>query len=72
MIRYGVVNEEERTKYEKEWQLPYSYIYITTDSKAAIRYCNRISLKTGKDYIVEKIYHEDGINNVKEIFFKTF
>lgn len=65
-VRYGVVNVVERAKYEKEWQVPFGYNYISYDETDAISVCRK---KKGSNWVVEKIYNtNDDINRKTEIF----
>ncbi len=69
--RYGVVNEKERSEYEKLYQLPMGYEYTTFDREEAIRYCR--SLKKNpfySNYIVERIYNTEFATNLKEEIFR--
>jgi len=69
-VRYGVVNSKMREKYEKEYQIPFGYDYMTYIKKEAIAYCK--SLKGDpryEDFIVEEIYNTSiSPNNKDEIF----
>lgn len=59
---YAVVNEYERDKFEKEWQLPYGYkdCFITTDPREAIEMLKEIceGENEASEMIVEKISTE--------------
>jgi hypothetical protein len=63
--RYAVINDYERSKFEKEWQLPYGYsqcLIVTHDPKKAINLLNILPVGNPQvdinDYIVEKISEE--------------
>ena len=60
--RYAVVNEYERDKFEKEWQMPYGYIlgFPTFNPKKAIQILHELVLDgcDGTQMIVEKISDE--------------
>ena len=49
--RYGVVNEDVRNKYEKEWQVSYGYDFISFDYSIAKKVCK----DKGEGHIVERI-----------------
>ena len=55
--RYAIIDEYERAKFEKEWQMPYGYshCFITTDPKEAIQRIERDSDYDGETVIIEKI-----------------
>ena len=66
-VRYGVVNEEIRADYEKQWQLQKGYDFITYDLEKATEVCK----KMGKNWSVEKIYNiPNSVVNYKVIVFK--
>lgn len=65
--RYGVVNEEARTQYEKEWQIPMGYKFVTFDQKMAETVCRDL----GKGYIVERITSSAYSQNDREIVYRT-
>ncbi len=68
--RFGVINQVDRAKYEKHYQVPFGYDYMSFDKKQAIAYCK--ALKGDPRYpnfIVERIYDTpDTSNNREEIF----
>lgn len=65
-VRYGVVNVVDRANYEKQWQVPFSYNYISYNEAAAIAVCRK---KKNRNWIVEKIYNtNDDINRKNEVF----
>jgi hypothetical protein len=59
MTLYVVINEAERTRFEKETHLPYGYgnsdVYITNDYFNAQSYYNIIPYHIKPEYIIEKI-----------------
>ena len=62
--RYVIVNDLERTEFEKRWQMPYGYgkCLIFTDSRDAINVledhaANNPQIDTS-EYIIEKITSE--------------
>lgn len=67
-VRYGVVNEAKRTKYEKKHQKPFRYEYIVDNIKKAIMLCRK---KKNSNYIVEKIYDIDTVKNFKEKIYQS-
>lgn len=65
-IRFGVVNEKERTAYEKLFQIPYGYELTTFDEQDAINFAKK---QKNSDVIVERIYDTSAAaNNKQEIF----
>lgn len=60
--RFGVVDVVTREKYEKEYQLPYGYQFISYDETEAITECRRLK---NDSFIVERIH---GMNCKEEIF----
>jgi hypothetical protein len=65
-VRYGVVNVEERTKYEKENQVSFGYEHLGRSEEKAIRICRK---KNNPNWIVEKIYDTyKAKNNRVEIY----
>ena len=53
--RYAIIDEYERAKFEKEWQMPYGYshCFITTEPQEAIQWLeNHLG---GETIIIEKI-----------------
>lgn len=71
--RFGVVDEEKRAMYEKEFQVPFGYDYITFDREEAIKHCK--SLRTpsarSKKIIVERIYNTMEVQNKKEVIYRN-
>ncbi|HRR48603.1 MAG TPA: hypothetical protein P5293_01295 [Bacteroidales bacterium] len=59
MTLYAVINDEERTRFEKETHLPYGYgsqdVYLTHDYFNALAYFNTIPPHIKTYYVVEKI-----------------
>jgi hypothetical protein len=67
-VRYAVVNETDRINYEKQWQLPKGYEFISYDPEKAISICRG---KKGNGWVVEKIFNiPDGVVNYKSIIFR--
>lgn len=66
--RFGVVNGKERDRYEKYWQIPFGYEFITFDRDKAIDYCQKTK---NPDMIVEQIHTGDLIDRrgllIKEV-----
>jgi len=66
-VRYGVVNEQDRIDYEKQWQVQKGYQFISYDPEKATDYCR----KQGKGWIVEEISNiPNSITNYKRTIFK--
>ena len=56
--RYVVVDEFERTTFEKEWQMPYGYgkaLFITLDPKEAIEFLDEMPEVNASTVIIEKV-----------------
>ena len=55
--RYVIIDEYERAKFEKEWQMPYGYshCFITDDSREAIQYLENHYEESETTVIIEKI-----------------
>lgn len=55
--RYVIVDEYERAKFEKEWQMPYGYshCFISTDPREAIQYLENHYSEDETSVIIEKI-----------------
>lgn len=55
--RYVIIDEYERAKFEKEWQMPYGYsrCFITYDPKTAINMLERHHEDDETTVIIEKI-----------------
>lgn len=65
-VRYGVVNVVERAKYERLYQVPYGYHFMTFNEAEAITACRK---KKNPNWVVEKIFHtNDDVNKTHEIF----
>jgi len=69
--RYAIINDYERTKFEKEWQMPYGYgrsPMLSMDAEEAKEYLIAMSDNPAidiNDFIVEKISEEG-----REIYFR--
>jgi len=61
--RYGVVHDQDRIEYEKKWQVPYGYRFISFDYKEAKDICK----SNGEGYAVEKI----SSGNEREIIYRA-
>jgi hypothetical protein len=66
--RFGVVNELTRAEYEKEWQIPMGYEFVSFDKEKAITMCKEFK---GHGYIVERITTSAYSQNDKEIVYRT-
>lgn len=64
--RYGVVNDEERDKYEKKWQIPCGYEFISFNYKKAEDFCK----DAGKGFVVERISSHYGKTNERQIIYR--
>lgn len=56
--RYVVVDEFDRTTFEKEWQMPYGYgkaLLITLDPKEAIEFLEDMPEVNASTVIIEKV-----------------
>ena len=55
--RYVIIDEYERQKFEKEWQMPYGYshCFITTEPQEAIHRLEKDSDYDSETVIIEKI-----------------
>jgi len=55
--RYVIIDEYERAKFEKEWQMPYGYshCFITTEPQDAIRRLENHYEENETTVIIEKI-----------------
>lgn len=67
-VRYGVVNDVDRSEFEKEWHLPYGYSYLTYDKQDAIAQCRDLK---DSDFIVEEIYNTAGGTNFKTEIYRS-
>jgi len=66
-VRFGVVHDEDRASYEKKWQVPYGYSFISYNQEAAINNCR----KRGNGWVVEKIFTlPNKVVNFKTIIFR--
>lgn len=65
--RYGVVDEAERMKMEKKFQVPFGYDFVTFNYRQAEDTCKA----SGKGYIVEKISTSFNRVNEREIIYRT-
>lgn len=69
-VRYGVVNVVDRAKFEKIWQVPFGYTYMSFDKGEAIDICRK---KKNNNWVVEKIFHtNDDTNRKVEIYRSGF
>ena len=66
--RYGVVHEEERNTYEKEWQMNFGYKFVTFNYREAEDICKGF----GKGYIVEKISTTPNRINERTIIYRAY
>jgi hypothetical protein len=67
-VRYGVINDPQRTAYEKKWQVKAGYDYITYDSEDAENVCRK---QQGRGWVVEKIYNiPNNAVNFRSIIFR--
>ena len=55
--RYVIIDEYERAKFEKEWQMPYGYshCFISSDPKLAIQWLETHYEDNETTIIIEKI-----------------
>lgn len=55
--RYAIIDEYERQKFEKEWQMPYGYshCFITTEPQEAIQWFEENYDSSEETIIIEKI-----------------
>ncbi len=70
--RYAVINQNERDKFEKKWQLPYGYkdCFITTKPQEAIDMLEEMAgIADASELIIEKIEF-DGQNVVREFYYR--
>lgn len=65
--RYGVVNEEERDKYEKKWQIPCGYKFVSFNYREAEDICKGF----GDGFVVEQISSSFGKTNERQIIYRT-
>ncbi len=66
--RFGVVDVVARENYEKLYQIPYGYAFMSFSEKGAIRFCKE---SKNENFIVEKIYDTStGGNNLKEEIYR--
>lgn len=69
--RFGVVNVEMRTKYEKCYHIPFGYDYMTFRKQEAIAYCKALKADPRyKNFIVERIFDTPVAANFKEEIFR--
>ena len=66
--RYGVVNVVAREMYEKKWNLPWKYDFITFNKVEAVIECRK---HNSSSFIVERIFDSNGIKNKKEEIFRS-
>lgn len=70
-VRYGVINDVNRIAYEKKWQVPAGYDYITYDQTEAIVFCRKKGSSAVSGWVVEKIFNlPNKVVNFKTIIFK--
>lgn len=67
-IRYGVVNEVARIKYEKKKWNRFNHEFITRSQHKAIVACKK---KNNPNYIVEMIYDTPNIKNFREEIYRS-
>lgn len=67
-IRYGVVNDTERTKYEKKFHVPYGYAFMTFKKGEAIAICRK---KNDQNFIVEEIFDNGNVINFKQEIYRS-
>jgi hypothetical protein len=65
--RYGVVFEEERSEFEKKYQLPFGYKLVTFNLEKAALKCREL----GEGHVVEKISSSYGRINAREIVYRA-
>jgi len=65
--RYGVVHEEQRNEYEKKWQVPYGYKFISFNYREAEDMCKT----NGEGYVVEKISTTSERTNERNIIYRV-
>ena len=68
--RYGVVQNEDRNEFEKTFQIPYGYKYVSFDYEDAKKECE----KAGKGYVVDEITYDPallGDTNKRQIIYIT-
>ncbi len=65
--RYGVVNLEDREEFEKKFQLPFGYKFVSFNYREAEDICK----VNGKGYVVEKITSTHVIDNEREIIYRA-
>ena len=55
--RYAIIDEYEREKFEKEWQMPYGYshCFISNEAKTAIQWLENHYEESETTVIIEKI-----------------
>ena len=63
--RFGVINPDERDKYEKEFQIPMGYYFTTFYEKEAISVCRK-----NPNTVVERIYNDFDHENKKEQIYR--
>ena len=51
-VRYGVVNVVDRANYEKQWQVPFGYDFITYNELDAISVCRKKKNRNCVQFIV--------------------
>jgi len=67
--RYGVVNDEDRNEFEKTFQIPYGYKYVSFNYEDAKKEC----YKAGKGYVVDEIVYDPsllGDTNKRQIIYR--
>lgn len=56
--RYGVVHNDNRIKFEKDFQIPYGYSFVSFDYDEAKKECDKL----GKGYVVDKISYDPSVS----------
>jgi len=68
--RYGVVQDEDRNEFEKTFQIPFGYKFVSFDYSDAKKECDKL----GKGYVVDQITYDPsfyGDTNKRQIIYTS-